>query len=86
VFLLAFRLLPYSARRRWRDIFYTHVEPDDSVKYYTEDGKKINIVDLYRIPKSRNSQPKATNNNNNVEAEDTKSKGVDNGAYIVEKL
>lgn len=63
LYLFYSRLLPHSARRRWRDIFYARVYPTDAIKYYTADGEKLNIVDLYKLPPlSQTSEPKLTGN------------------------
>ncbi|KAK6619615.1 hypothetical protein RUM43_012372 [Polyplax serrata] len=45
------KLLPFSARMRWRDIFYTRVFPtDNSANMYTADGKVKNIVEQFKLP------------------------------------
>lgn len=53
------RLLPFDARMRWRDIFYTRVFPkDNSANMYTPDGKIKNIVEQYKLPPIKSAQPR----------------------------
>lgn len=63
------------------------------MQYYTADGKKLNIVDLYKLPPLNNPASSTSvkiENNNMDEKKNEKIEevitGHDNSAFIVEKL
>ncbi|EEB20497.1 17-beta hydroxysteroid dehydrogenase, putative [Pediculus humanus corporis] len=57
------KLLPFNARMRWRDVFYTRVYPTDNTSNkYTQDGKVKNIVEQFKLPPLNQDSSKIKSN------------------------